>query len=125
VLLVRPGNEVDSPAKGCGRSLRLTLTDNLMLKNNIFILSGVVDETMLYQITGEGVKVVNFQHSNNTFFNGGHEVPIGGFADPNREPGFSKEDPKLAGGQGTDYATWMVTAKPRNNSSTGGRGVRH
>jgi hypothetical protein len=125
VLLVRPGNEVDSPAKGCGRSVRLTLTDNLTVKNNIFILSGVVDETMLYQITGEGVKIVNFQHSNNTFFNGGREVPIGGFADPNREPGFSKEDPKLVGGQGTDYATWMVTAKSRNNSSTGGRGVRH
>ena len=125
VLLVRPGNEVDSPAKGCGRSLRLTLTDNLTLKNNIFILSGVVDETMLYQTTGEGVKIVNFQHSHNTFFNRGHEVPIGGFADPNRELGFSKDDPKLVGGQGTDYATWMATARSTNNSPAGGRGVRH
>ncbi len=125
LLLIRPGNEVDSPAKGCGRSVRLTLTDNLTVKNNIFILSGVVDETMLYQITGEGVKIVSFQHADNTFFNGGHEVPIGGLADPNREPGFSKDDPKLPGGLGTDYATWMATAKPGNNSSSRGRGVRH
>ncbi len=124
VLLIRPGNEVDSPAKGCGRSLRLTHTDNLTVKNNIFILSGVVDETMLYQITGEGVKVTAFQHSDNTFFNGGHEVPIGGFADPNREPGFSKDDPRLVGGLGTDYATWMATARPRNNSLSRSRGVR-
>ena len=68
---MRPGNEVDSPAKGCGRSVRLTRTENLTLKNNIFMLSGVVDETMLYQITGEGVKVVNFDHRENTFFNSG------------------------------------------------------
>ncbi|MEO8436438.1 MAG: right-handed parallel beta-helix repeat-containing protein [Pyrinomonadaceae bacterium] len=123
VLLIRPGNEVNSPAKGCGRSVRLTLTDNLTLKNNIFILSGVVDETMLYQVTGEGVKIVGFQHGDNTFFNGGHEVPLGGLADPNHEPGFSKDDPKLAGGLGTDYATWMATAKLKTNSSRG-RGVR-
>ncbi len=125
VLLIRPGNEVDSPAKGCGRSVRLTLTDNLTLKNNIFILSGVVDETMLYQITGKGVTTVGFQHADNTFFNGGHDVPLGGLADPNREPGFSKDDPKLVGGSGSNYATWMDTVKPRNNSSLRGRGVRY
>src|SRR6185503_3855520 len=51
VLLIRPGNEVDSPAGGCRRSVRLTQTDNLVLVHNIFILSGVVDETMLYQVT--------------------------------------------------------------------------
>ena len=43
VLLIRPGNEVDSPPPGCGRSVRLTQTDNLTLTHNIFILSGVVD----------------------------------------------------------------------------------
>jgi hypothetical protein len=116
VLLVRPGNEVDSPAKGCRRSVRLTQTDNVTVSNNIFILSGVVDETMLYQITGEGVKVSGFEHSNNTFFNGGRDVPVGGFADPNREVGFSKDDPKLIGGTGTDFASWMATAKPRAGS---------
>lgn len=124
VLLIRPGNEVDSPAKGCARSVRLTLTDNLTVRNNIFILSGVVDETMLYQITGEGVKVTGFQHADNTFFNGGRDVPVGGLADPNREPGFSKEDPKLSGGTGTDYATWMGTAKPSTNSPVRSRGVQ-
>jgi hypothetical protein len=124
VLLIRPGNEVDSPAKGCGRSVRLTRTDNLTVKNNIFILSGVVDETMLYQITGEGVRIAGFQHSDNTFFNNGGDVPTGGFADPNREQGFSKDDPKLVGRLGTDYATWMASARSRNSSS-GGRGVRH
>ncbi len=82
VLLIRPGNEVDSPAKGCGRSVRLTLTENLTVTRNIFILSGVVDETMLYQVTGEGVKVVGFRHADNTFFNGGHDIPVGGFSWP-------------------------------------------
>ncbi len=125
VLLIRPGNEVDNPAKGCGRSVRLTRTDDLSVKKNVFILSGVVDETMLYQITGEGVKIAGFQHSDNTFFNAGHEVPIGGLADPNREPGFSEDDPRLMGGLGTDYSTWMGTARPRNNPSSRGRGVRH
>ena len=119
VLLIRPGNEVDSPAKGCGRSVRLTQTDNLILRKNIFILSGVVDETMLYQVTGEGVKVNGFEHRENTFFNRGAEVPVGGLADPNQEPGFSKADPKLAGGTGTDYQTWMATAR----SQIKGRGV--
>jgi hypothetical protein len=119
VLFVRPGNEVDSPAKRCGRSVRLTQTENLALKNNIFILSGVVDETMLYQVTGEGVKVVNFNHRENTFFNDGREIPIGGLADPNQEPGFSNADPKLAGGTGTSYETWMATAR----SQMKGRGV--
>jgi hypothetical protein len=119
VLLIRPGNEVDSPAKGCARSLRLTETNNLRLRNNIYVLSGVVDETMLYQVTGEGVKVYTFDHRDNTFFNGGRDIPVGGLADPNREPGFGKEDPKLAGGMGTDYETWMATAL----SKLPGRGV--
>jgi hypothetical protein len=119
VLLIRPGNEVDSPAKGCRRSVRLTKTENLTLKNNIFILSGVVDETMLYQLTGQGVKVSNFDHRENTFFNNGHDIPVGGLADPNREPGFSNADPKLAGGMGTNYWTWMATAR----SQVKGRGV--
>jgi len=125
VLLVRPGNEVDSPAKGCGRSVRLTRTDNLTLMTNIFILSGVVDETMLYQTSGVGTAIIGFNHRDNTFFNSGHDVPVGGLADPNREPGFSKSDPQLAGGQGTDYATWMAAAKPKKNSSSLGRGIRN
>ena len=119
VLLVRPGNEVDSPAKGCARSARLTQTENLTLKNNIFILSGVVDETMLYQVTGAGVNVSNFDHRDNTFFNNGREIPVGGLADPNQEPGFSNADPKLPGGTGTSYETWMATAR----SQVKGRGV--
>jgi Right handed beta helix region len=113
VLLIRPGNEVDSPAKGCARSVRLTQTDSLAVRNNIFVLSGVVDETMLYQISGEGVKVNGFDHRDNTFFNGGHDIPVGGLADPNRELGFSKEDPKLAGGAGNDFKTWMATAQSK------------
>ena len=91
--------------------MRLTQTENLTVKNNIFILSGVVDETMLYQVTGAGVKVSNFDHRENTFFNNGREIPMGGLADPNREPGFSSADPKLAGGTGTSYETWMATAR--------------
>src|SRR5689334_22272083 len=118
VLLIRPGNEVDSPPKGCRRSLRLVQTDNLRVAKNIFVLSGVVDETMLYQVSGEGVKVNAFDHRDNTFFNGGREIPMGGLADVNKEPGFSKEDPKLAGGLGTDYTTWIATAR----SQTKGRG---
>jgi len=124
VLLARPGNEVDSPAKGCGRSVRLTLIEGLTVRNNIFVLSGVVDETMLYQTMGEGVKVVAFEHGQNTFFNGGRDVPVGGLADPNREPGFSRDDPQLAGGEGADYASWMATARPKNNSPARGRGTR-
>lgn len=120
VLLIRPGNEVDSPAKGCGGSVRLTKTDNLKLRRNIFVLSGVVDETMLYQVTGEGVKLDGFEHSDNTFFNSGRDIPVGGLTDVNQEPGFSKEDPKLAGGVGIDYVSWMATAK----SVVKGRGVR-
>jgi len=116
VLLIRPGNEVDSPAKNCRRSVRLTETDNLTLQNNVFVLSGVVDETMLYQVSGEGVKVSQFVHRNNTFFNGGRDIPTGGLADPNREPGFSKDDPKLAGGMGTDYSTWMATGRSQSSS---------
>jgi hypothetical protein len=119
VLLIRPGNEVDSPARGCGRSVRLTETNTLIFRRNIFILSGVVDETMLYQVTGEGVKVSGFYHRDNTFFNRGADVPVGGLADPNQEQGFSKVDPKLAGGTGTDYETWMATAR----SQIKGRGV--
>jgi hypothetical protein len=119
VLLIRPGNEVDSPAKGCGRSVQLTQTDNLILRKNIFILSGVVDETMLFQVTGTGVKVNGFEHRENTFFNSGAEVPVGGLADPNQEPGFSKADPKLAGGTGTNYETWMATARAQIK----GRGI--
>ena len=121
VLLIRPGNEVDSPAKGCARSLRLTQTDNLAVRKNIFVLSGVVDETMLYQISGEGVKVTGFDHRDNTFFNGGHDIPVGGLADPNREPGFSREDPKLAGGAGNDFKSWLATAQ----SKMKGRGVSY
>lgn len=113
VLMIRPGNEVDSPAKGCERSVRLTQTNGLALRNNIFVLSGVVDETMLYQINGEGVKVNSFDHRNNTFFNGGRDVPVGGLADPNREPGFSKEDPGLAGGMGNDFKSWIATARAK------------
>jgi hypothetical protein len=124
VLLVRPGNEVDSRAKGCGRSVRLTRSEDLTLRSNIFILSGVVDETMLYQTSGPDTAVARFDHRNNTFFNSGHDVPVGGLADPNSEPGFSKSDPKLAGGQGTDYATWMGTVKLKSNSPSLGRGVR-
>ena len=124
VLLVRPGNEVDSRAKGCGRSVRLTRTEDLTLRSNIFILSGVVDETMLYQTSGPDTALLRFDHRNNTFFNSGHDVPVGGLVDPNREPGFSKSDPKLAGGQGTDYATWMETVKLKSNSPSLGRGVR-
>jgi len=119
VLLIRPGNEVDSSPKNCSRSLRLTETDNLRVAKNIFVLSGVVDETMLYQVSGEGVKANAFDHRDNTFFNGGREIPMGGLADVNKEPGFSKEDPKLAGGVGTDYTTWMVTAR----SQVKGRGA--
>ena len=124
VLLVRPGNEVDSPARGCGRSVRLTLTEGLTLRHNVFVLSGVVDETMLYQTSGEGVRVAGFVHDQNTFYNGGRDVPVGGLADPNREPGFSKADPLLAGGRGTDYASWMATAKLGEGSPSRGRGVR-
>jgi hypothetical protein len=121
VLLIRPGNEVNSPPKGCGRSLRLVQTENLRLRNNVFVLSGVVDETMLYQVSGEGVKAIAFDHRDNTFFNGGREIPIGGLADPNQEPGFSKDDPKLRGGIGSDYLTWMATGR----SEMKGRGVSH
>jgi hypothetical protein len=125
VLLVRPGNEVDSPAKRCGRSIRLVRTRNLTLRNNVFVLSGVVDETMLYQTSGVGTTVLRFEHRDNTFFNSGREVPVGGLADPNREPGFIKSDPQLAGGQGTDYTTWMATTRIKSNSPSVGRGVRH
>jgi hypothetical protein len=121
VLLIRPGNEVDSRAKGCRRSVRLTQTDGLALRNNIFILSGVVDETMLYQVSGEGVKVNGFDHRNNTFFNGRHDIPVGGLADPNRESGFSREDPKLVGGVGHDFKSWMATAQ----SKVKGRGTSY
>ena len=124
VLLVRPGNEVDSPARGCGRSVRLTLTEGLTLRHNVFVLSGVVDETMLYQTSGEGVRVAGFVHDQNTFYNGGHDVPVGGLGDPNREPGFSKADPLMAGGQGRDYASWMRTAMLGKSSPSRGRGVR-
>ena len=119
VLLIRPGNEVDSPPRDCRDSVRLTRSENVMLQRNIFILSGVVDETMLYQVTGAGVKVDGFNHRDNTFFNRGGDIPVGGLADPNQEPGFSKADPKLAGGTGTDYASWMATAR----SQVRGRGV--
>ena len=124
VLLVRPGNEVDSPARACGRSVRLTLTKGLTLRDNIFVLSGVVDETMLYQTSGAGVRVSGFVHDQNTFFNGGRDVPVGGFADPNREPGFSRADPLLSGGRGTDYASWMRTAGLAKGSPSQGRGVK-
>jgi len=124
VLLIRPGNEVDSPPPGCGRSVRLTHTEGLTFRNNIFILVGVVDETMLYQTAGVGVKVTDFDHADNTFYNGGRDIPTGGLADPNREPGFSKADPLLAGGRGTDYASWMASARLGKDSPSQGRGVR-
>jgi hypothetical protein len=82
-------------------------------------LSGVVDETMLYQVSGEGVKVLTFHHRDNTFFNGGRDIPIGGLTDVNKELGFSRDDPKLTGGTGSNYASWMATAK----SQVKGRGV--
>jgi hypothetical protein len=124
VLLVRPGNEVDSPARGCGRGVRLTLTEGLTVRDNVFVLSGVVDETMLYQLSGEGTRVLGFDHASNTFYNRGRDVPVGGVGDPNREPGFSKADPLLAGGLGTDYASWMATARMAANSPSRGRGAR-
>jgi hypothetical protein len=124
VLLVRPGNEVDSRPPACPRSIRLTLTEDLVLEKNIFILSGVVDETMLYQIAGLGTTVKGFKHDDNTFFNGGLDIPVGGLADPNREPGFRKDDPRLAGGLGTDYSTWMARARLMSGSPSVGRGVR-
>jgi hypothetical protein len=99
--------------------VRLTHTENVSLKHNIFILSGVVDETMLYQVTGEGVKIGNFDHRENTFFNNGREIPVGGLADPNQELGFSNANPKLSGGTGTNYETWMATGR----SQVKGRGV--
>jgi hypothetical protein len=124
VLLIRPGNEVDSPPKGCGRSVRLTLTEGLKVANNIFVLSGVVDETMLNQLSGGGVKAEGFENRDNTYFNGGLDIPIGGFVDPNREPGFRLDNPKLAGGQGTDYSSWMATARLGLASTSARRGVR-
>ena len=119
VLLIRPGNEVDSPSRACGSSVRLRRSENVSVRNNIFVLSGVVDETMLYQVSGAGVKVDGFNHRDNTFFNKGSDIPVGGLADPNQEPGFSKADPKLVGGTGTNYQTWMATAR----SQAKGRGV--
>jgi hypothetical protein len=79
---------------------------------------------MLYQTSGVGTVVIRFDHRDNTFFNSGHDVPVGGLADPNHEPGFSKSDPQLTGGQGTDYASWMATAKLKSNSTVLGRGAR-
>src|ERR1041385_5411480 len=119
VLLIRPGNEVDSTPRGCRRSVRLTRSENIVLQKNIFVLSGVVDETMLYQVTGAGVKVDRFEHRDNTFFNRGADVRAVGLAYPNEEPVFSKPDPKLAGGTGTNYETWMATTR----SPSKGRGV--
>ena len=124
VLLVRPGNEIDSRPKGCTRSLRLTRTENLTLKNNIFVLSGVVDETMLYQISGQGTTVIGFHSSDNTFYNNGRDIPIGGLANPNREPGFRKDDPKLKGGVGHDYRSWLASAALKSGSPSRGRGAQ-
>jgi len=124
VLLVRPGNEVDSPVAKCGRSVRLTRTQDLTLSANIFVLSGVVDETMLYQTSGVGTTVTGFEHRDNTFFNRGLDVPVGGLADPNKESGFRKDDPGLLGGQGSDYASWIRAASLKATSTSKGRGVR-
>jgi hypothetical protein len=124
VLLVRPGNEVDSRPKGCARSVRLTQTKNLTLRNNIFILAGVVDETMLYQISGQGTTVSEFNHSDNTFYNNGRDVPPGGLADPNLERGFRKDDPRLVGGAGQDYKSWMASAVLKAGSPSSGRGAQ-
>jgi len=79
---------------------------------------------MLYQTSGVGTTLVGFDHRENTFFNSGRDIPVGGLADPNLEPGFSKSDPELAGGQGTDYITWMAVAKLKSNSSALGRGIQ-
>jgi hypothetical protein len=84
----------------------------------------VVDETMLYQTSGVGTVVDKFNHQDNTFFNRNQDVPVGGLADPNVEPGFSRKDPQLVGGQGTDFVTWMATAKLRSGSPARGRGIR-
>jgi hypothetical protein len=123
VLLVRPGNEVDSRPRACRRSLRLTRTSGLIIAKNVFILSGVVDETMLYQISGAGTAVSAFEHRENTFFNEGRAVPTGGLADPNRERGFSSADPLVAGGRGVDYRSWMATTRVPVRSPSRGRGV--
>jgi hypothetical protein len=109
VLLVRPGNEVDSPPTGCKRSVRLVRTEGLKVRGNVFVLSGVIDETMLYQTAGQGTELAGFDHRDNTFFNGGRELPVGGIADPNRETGVRTDDPRLAGGTGSDYASWKAT----------------
>lgn len=124
VVLIRPGNEVDSPPAGCHHSVRLTFTENLTVRKNIFVLSGVVDETMLYQVSGAGVEVKGFEHSDNTFFNQGRDVPIGGIADPNKEKGFRNDDPLLPNGVGNDYKSWMTNARPGLNSTAKGRGVQ-
>jgi hypothetical protein len=104
--------------------VRLTRTENLKILSNIFILSGVVDETMLYQTSGVGTTVVGFEHRDNTFFNKGLDVPVGGLDDPNKEPGFRKDDPQLAGGEGSDYATWMKVVSLKTTSTSKGRGAR-
>jgi hypothetical protein len=75
---------------------------------------------MLFQVSGEGVKANSFDHRDNTFFNGGREIPVGGLADVNKEAGFSREDPRLAGGTGNDYQTWMAVGK----SQVKGRGAQ-
>jgi hypothetical protein len=124
VLLVRPGNEVDSRPRRCRRTLRLTRTVGLTVARNVFVLSGVVDETMLYENSGAGTTLLGFDHRENTFFNGGAAVPTAGIADPNREPGFTSADPRLAGGRGVDYASWMTTARMLDGSTSTGRGVR-
>jgi hypothetical protein len=69
---------------------------------------------MLYQTSGVGTTLVGFDHRENTFFNSGRDIPVGGLADPNLEPGFSKSDPQLAGGQGIDYASWWAIAKTQD-----------
>ncbi|HEY6118523.1 MAG TPA: hypothetical protein VIV66_01125, partial [Pyrinomonadaceae bacterium] len=63
-------------------------------------------------------------HSNNTYFNAGRGVPTGGLADPNSEPGFSKADPQLNGGEGSDYGSWTNIAKLKSNSPSRGRGIQ-
>ena len=91
VLLIRPGNEVDSPAKGCGRSVRLTQTENLTLqKQHLHSLRrGRRDDALpgdRRRREGQWLR-----SSRQHFLQWGRDVPVGGFADPNQEPGFSKD----------------------------------
>ena len=79
---------------------------------------------MLYQISGRGTSVSEFNHSDNTFYNNGRDVPPGGLADPSLERGFRKDDPQLVGGAGQDYKSWMGSAVLKAGSPSRGRGAQ-